>query len=58
MSKKTVLETRSYSITKNPIKQIKPHSISFDMNKCVRLMTKDCDRRLIAERVRKIEKSK
>lgn len=37
MSKKTVLDNRSYSIKKNSIALIKPHSISFDMNKCVRL---------------------
>lgn len=58
MSKKTVLDNRSYSIKKNSIALIKPHSISFDMNKCVRLLTKNCDRRLIVGRVKEVEKSK
>ena len=58
MSKKAVLENRSFLIRMNPDKPIKPHSISFDMNKCVRIMTKNCDRRLIAERMKKVEKSK
>ena len=58
MSKKIVLDNKSYSIKKNSITLIKPHSISFDMNKCVRLLTKNCDRRLIVGRVKEVEKSK
>ena len=58
MNKIDVLDNKSYSIKKNSISLIKPHSICFDMNKCVRILKKSSDSKLVTERMKEIGSSK